>query len=89
MSFAIFYTPEFKRAYKKLSKNLRILVKQKGDIFSADPFHPSLKTHKLSGILKGFWIFSIDHRNRVVFEFIEKNQVLLHSVGDHSIYRNK
>jgi len=83
----VFYSPEFKRAYKKLPKSVQGLIKKKGAVFAEDPFHPSLRTHKLEGTLKGLWAFSIDHRNRVVFEFTKQNTVLLHSVGDHSIYR--
>ena len=83
----VFYSPEFKRAYKKLPKPIQVLVKKKGLIFTSDPFHFSLRTHKLEGTLKGLWAFSIDHRNRVIFEFTKQNTVLLHSVGDHSIYR--
>ena len=81
------YSPEFKRAYKKLPKSVQVLITKKGKIFTSDPFHPALRTHKLKGTLKGLWAFSIDHRNRVIFEFTKQNTVLLHSVGDHSIYR--
>jgi len=81
------YSPEFKRAYKKLPRSVHALIKKKGVLFVSDPFHPSLRTHKLTGTLKGLWAFSVDHRNRVIFEFTKQNTALLHSVGDHSVYR--
>ncbi|KKW44887.1 MAG: hypothetical protein UY95_C0014G0008 [Parcubacteria group bacterium GW2011_GWA2_56_7] len=36
------YSPEFKRAYKKLPRSVHALIKKKGVLFVSDPFHPSL-----------------------------------------------
>lgn len=85
----IYYTPEFKRDYKKLSKKLQELLKQKGRLFAQEPFHPLLRTHKLTGKLKGLWSFSVDYRNRVIFRFRGSLEVELLRVGDHSVYRKK
>lgn len=82
----IFYTSRFRREAKRLPVTLRRTVEDRLSLFITDPFHPSLKTHKLSGSLKGFLSFSIDYRIRIIFEFVEKSDVLLHSIGDHSIY---
>jgi addiction module RelE/StbE family toxin len=89
MQFEIFYSPAFKRAYKKLPSSIQETTKGKILLFISEPFHPNLKTHKLSGDIRGFWAFSIDYHNRVIFEFIGKQQVIFHGVGDHSIYRKK
>jgi len=80
------YTSRFGREAKKISHHLHPVIEEQIDIFRSDPFDSKLKTHKLSGGLKGFWSFSIDHRYRILFEFIEKEVVLFHSIGDHSIY---
>lgn len=82
----LFYTSRFRREAKALPVILRRTVEDRLALFVREPFHPSLKTHKLSGKLKGFLAFSIDYRIRVIFEFPNKNRVLLHSIGDHSIY---
>ena len=66
--------------------SLKLLAEKKEKVFKTDPFHPSLKTHKLQGKLGEFWSFSIDYKNRIIFEFAEDNTVYFHSVGDHSIY---
>ncbi len=42
-------------------------------IFVENPFHHSLKTHKLSGKLKNFWSFSVEYNLRVLFYFEENN----------------
>jgi mRNA-degrading endonuclease YafQ of YafQ-DinJ toxin-antitoxin module len=38
-------------------------------MFVDEPFHPTLKTHKLSGKLEGAWSFIIDYDCRVIFYF--------------------
>lgn len=87
MPFQIFYSPEFKRDYKKLPKNLREQLKIRGLLFEINPFHPRLRTHKLSGKLKGVWSFSVDIHYRVIFEFLGDQEILLLRVGDHGVYK--
>ena len=83
----IIYSPRFAREYKKLPKTVKILAEKKEPIFRQNPHHPSLKTHKLTGRLKGFWSFSIGYKYRIIFETINKNTVHFHSVGTHDIYK--
>lgn len=82
----VFYTPHFKREAKRLPFSLRQAVEDRIQKFLSDPFHPSLKTHKLNGKLKAYWSFSIDRKNRIIFEFDGKKRAVFHSIGDHSIY---
>jgi mRNA-degrading endonuclease YafQ of YafQ-DinJ toxin-antitoxin module len=85
----VYYSPLFARQYKKLPQAIKeIAVKQEVD-FRRDPFHPSLRTHKLVGELQGIWSFSLDYKNRILFRFLDGKKVLFLSVGDHSIYRPK
>ncbi len=83
----IFYSPEFNRRFKKLTRDLKIKALTKEKIFRKDPFHPQLKTHKLSGKLEGRWAFWIDFKNRIMFSFVDEKTVHFHSVGDHDIYK--
>ncbi|MBP9864131.1 type II toxin-antitoxin system mRNA interferase toxin, RelE/StbE family [Patescibacteria group bacterium] len=89
MALTIFYAPQFKRDYKKLSTKLQTELKERGKLFQEKPFHPLLKTHKLTGKLDGIWAFSIDIKHRILFQFKDKDSVVLLRVGDHSVYRNK
>lgn len=82
----ISFKPIFVRQYRKLPKRLGEEIKERIELFRKEPFHPFLKTHKLKGILKGSWSFSVNYRYRIVFEFTSKNEVDLLAVGDHSIY---
>ena len=83
----IIYTSKFEREYRKLSTEIRLVAKRKEKIFRTNKFHPSLETHKLSGKFRDFWAFSIDRKNRIIFEFGDNDIIFFHSVGDHDIYR--
>lgn len=82
----ILYSSKFKREYKNLPKELKLFAEEKEKIFRTDPFDSRLNTHKLSGKLKDFWVFSIKYKFRIIFEFAQKDEIWFHSVGDHSIY---
>jgi addiction module RelE/StbE family toxin len=76
----------FKRAYKKKVREDVQLKKEfweAMELFGRDPFHLGLKTHKLSGKLKGFWAFSVQYDCRVIFRFLNQNEVLLIDIGNH------
>lgn len=84
----IIWDNKFKRIYKGWSKKHPDLVdtfKDKIELFVNDPFHPSLRTHSLSGILKGLWALRITYEYRLIFRFIgrRKKKVLLIDIGTH------
>lgn len=83
----IYYSSKFAREYKNLSPSVKQKAEKKENIFRKDPFDKRLETHKLSGRLKDFWAFSIDHKYRIIFEFVNEKTVWFHLVGDHSVYR--
>ena len=84
----IYYKPSFVRQYKKLPKALQEEVKEKIGLCEKDPKHPFLKTHKLSGRLKEFYSFSVNYSDRIVFEYLSKQEAALLAVGDHSVYKD-
>lgn len=81
----IYYTPKFKKNFKKLSRYIQETAIKKEKIFRKNPFSKSLKTHKLRGELIGLWSFSINYNYRIIFEFEDENVFFL-NVGDHEIY---
>lgn len=83
----IYYSSKFEREYKKISKKIKRLAQEKELIFRNNPFASTLNTHKLSGRLQEYWAFSVDNKYRIIFEFVEKDIVWFHSIGDHSIYQ--
>lgn len=72
----IYYTNKFISSYKKLPEAVKLESEIKEKLFKKDPFESGLKTHKLTGKLKGYWAFSINNK-----------EVLFHKAGTHNIYR--
>jgi mRNA-degrading endonuclease YafQ of YafQ-DinJ toxin-antitoxin module len=84
----IVWDEKFKRIYRKWCRQHPTHKGQfakKIVIFQSDPFHPSLKTHSLSGVLQGLWSFRITFDQRLVFEFLDEDRlhVLLIDIGTH------
>ena len=53
-------------------------------LLEANPFHPSLRLHTLSGKLKGIHSVSINLPYRITLELlIQDGQIILINVGDH------
>lgn len=83
----VIYSTKFYREYKRIPTNIKKQAEKMETIFRLNPFNPILKTHKLTGNLKDFWSFSVDYKNRIIFEFISENTVCFHSIGSHDIYK--
>jgi mRNA-degrading endonuclease YafQ of YafQ-DinJ toxin-antitoxin module len=78
--------PLFERHYRKLSRQIKERAKAKELLFRADPFHPSLDTHKLHVKDNEAWAFSIDRKYRIKFLFLSDSHALFLDVGTHDIY---
>lgn len=87
----LIWSSAFKRAYKKVIKKNPKLKDKIANVLKqleVDPFHPSLKTHKLSGSLADFWSCSVAYDCQIIFELSENAQVLevfilLIDIGSH------
>lgn len=82
----IFYTSRFVKDFKKLPKDKQRLAVKREKLFKENPFSPTLRTHKLSGQLQGYWSFSITYSDRVLFRFESKNEAIFYKIGSHAIY---
>ena len=63
----IHYNDEFKSQFLKLPKSIHKKACKKEALFRENPFHPSLRLHKLKGKLDGLWSISIDMKHRIIF----------------------
>ena len=84
----LIWDEKFKKAYKKWvhqHPELKAQFARKIIQFEEDPFHPSLKTHTLSGVMKGLWSFRITYEHRLVFDFTDesRSRVVLIDIGSH------
>ncbi len=85
------WSSTFIRAFKRLIRQnpqLRPQIEKTLQQLAEDPFHPSLRTHKLKGDLSGRWSCSIDYSNRIVFKFVnnpdtDEEEILLLTLGSH------
>ena len=78
----------FTKRAKRLSKIERDELDLRTEWFMADPKDYRLKTHALTGNLKGYFSFSITRGKRVKFIWVSDNKVLFIDVGSHEeVYR--
>ncbi|MGE0087578.1 MAG: type II toxin-antitoxin system YafQ family toxin [Desulfococcaceae bacterium] len=71
------------KKWRKKHPDLMGKFEESLSLFAASPFHSSLKTHSLTGNLKGYWALSITYEYRPVFRFLSENRVLLIDIGTH------
>lgn len=83
---SVFYSSSFKKSVKKYVSHQK-KIESAITLFMANPFEPSLKTHKLAGKLDRYWSFSIDYQMRILFEFIDEETVGFINMGTHEIYK--
>ena len=85
----IFLTSKFKKAYKRLPKQIKEKAKEREEIFRQDPFSLILETHRLHGKYKNYWAFSINKSYRIMFQFLDatRTKVAFINVGTHEIYK--
>ncbi len=81
------FSAAFKKAFKKRIKNTILETEFwiRLETFTKEPFNTKLKTHKLSGKLKGLWSFSIEQNLRVIFYFTKDKPIkaIFVDIGSH------
>ncbi|MGE4492569.1 MAG: type II toxin-antitoxin system YafQ family toxin [Syntrophotalea sp.] len=93
MNFRILYTPSYnKRAARFLRKHPELLPQYKKTLklLELDPFHPSLRLHRLQGMLNSLHSVSINISYRITLELIIQNKEIIPvNVGSHDeVYRS-
>lgn len=92
MHFKIVQTDSYlKIATKFFKKHSELFDKYAKTVtlLEIDPFHPSLRLHKLQGKLREYHSLSIDMSYRIVIEFmIQDSEIILINIGSHDdVYR--
>lgn len=85
------WSSKFTRAARKLARRKPDLLDDLDAALrqlEADPYHPSLRTHRLSGDFDGCWACSAGYDFRIVFEFVRgpkgtETEIHLLNVGTH------
>jgi len=69
---------------KKKDSKLSKLIEEKLILFSQNPYHPSLRLHKLTGSLKNLYSISINYSIRMVFVLLyNQNEAYFIDIGTH------
>jgi proteic killer suppression protein len=77
----------FNKLTKFIKKHPEILTKYSKTILllEINPQHPSLRLHKLKGVLKDYFSISINMQYRIVVDFVIKNnEIILINIGTHN-----
>lgn len=82
----IHYNAQFEKQFLALTKAIQKKACKKELLFRKNPFHPSLRLHKLKGKLEGLWSISVDMKHRIIFKSLTNGVILFISIGMHSIY---
>ena len=87
MNYKIIRTDEyFKKLKKFIKKHSEVLNRyiKTIELLEIDPFHPSLRIHKLNGKLRFYHSISINMKYRVVIDFIlQENEIIPIDIGTH------
>ena len=87
MGWSLVFTEQYEKRAIRFLKRHPELEKQylkALQLLEANPFHPSLRLHPLSGRLSGLHSVSINLSYRITLEFILKDQEIIPvNVGDH------
>jgi len=91
MSWTLVFTEQYEKRALRFLKRHPELEKQylkTLQLVEANPFHPSLRLHPLSGRLSGMHSVSINLSYRITLEFlIHEQEIIPVNVGDHeSVY---
>lgn len=89
------YEVVFTEAYSKLAEkwvkkhpDLRNKYYNVIELLEINPFHNSLRLHKLKGAISDFYSVSIDMKYRIIIDFIiEDDKIIPLNIGDHGIYK--
>ncbi len=88
MAFTLVFTQQYtKRAARFLKRHpdLRTQYLKTLQLVEANPHHPSLRLHALSGKLAGLHSVSINISYRITLELIIQNEEIIPiNVGDHN-----
>lgn len=80
------YSEKFLKNFEKCDENIKQKAIIQLEMLKTNPFHPSLRLHKLSWKFEWLRSISINMSFRIIFEPYENWDILLVSIGNHSIY---
>lgn len=84
----IYLTEEFICRFNELSQIIKNKAKKQEEFFKINPFYPSLNVEKLNPKNLNLWSFRVDKDYRIIFKFLENNNVIFLTISHHNwIYK--
>ncbi|OGD04166.1 hypothetical protein A3E17_03405 [Candidatus Amesbacteria bacterium RIFCSPHIGHO2_12_FULL_48_14] len=81
------FSSHFLDQAKKLTQKEKEVLAEKVELFRKNPRDPRLKTHALTGKLKGSFSFSVTYSKRAIF-VLSGNTAIFAEMGTHDhVYR--
>jgi hypothetical protein len=83
-------TPKFKKMFDDLSIDDQKLAREKFKIFKANPFDPSLNTHKINRLtsIMGTTVRAVEIKGNLRAVFTKKDNIITSfGIGTHDIYK--
>lgn len=74
---------QFRKKYKKLSKDEKVKFEERLGLFVSDPNHPLLNNHQLHGKFKIYRSINITGDLRAHYEEIDTGTILFITIGTH------
>jgi len=84
---SVHFSPHFFKSFQRLPRSIQSQAKKKDGWFRQNPFDRRLRTHKLKGELLGVWAYSINREYRVLFRFLNGDEVIYYDIGTHEVYK--
>jgi mRNA-degrading endonuclease RelE of RelBE toxin-antitoxin system len=84
--FDISITETFKDNLKKLSTEERELVKRKLELLAENPYHPSLRSKKVTGTAERFES-SVNMDIRIIWQYAAGRIIVALEIGHHDIFK--
>lgn len=63
------------------------MLLEKDKLFLNNASDPRLHTHRLKGKMLGLLAFSVNYSIRVLFEYVNADEVMLHNIGMNEVYK--
>lgn len=75
----------FLKRWEDVSEEVRVRAHKATDLFRENPFHPSLRLHRLKGKMRLYWSISVDLKHRIICR-LDGDTAYFTSIGTHAIY---
>ena len=86
MAYKILYSKDFLKGFQSLSKHEQKQAKNKIEIMSTDPRHPSLRSKPIKASKKRFEA-SVNMSIRIFWEYEGEGAIRLLEIGHHDILK--